>query len=124
MFHDDNAMGLWANLADIAYRLTVGRFRTEIMHSWEWESIKDHGMEIESYDDTYMTVFLGTVFQIMPSGKYYTIWAMSNASLADHVLDSAYHEALETIAESFGGWIESGEGDPCDLFFSWNPESS
>ena len=31
--------------------------------------------------------------------------------------DQVFWEALDAIAESFGGWIESGEGDPCDTFF-------
>ena len=32
--------------------------------------------------------------------------------------DQLWREALEAEAEKHGGWIESGEGDPCDLFFS------
>jgi len=28
-----------------------------------------------------------------------------------------WHTALDRAADKFGGWIESGEGDPTDLYF-------
>ncbi len=31
--------------------------------------------------------------------------------------DQEWQAALDAIAERFGGWIEAGEGDPCDTFF-------
>ena len=78
--------------------------------------------------------FLGTVFSIMPSGKYYMPWACSNVnpcprckgegcdfcgSLGSREAheDELMNEALEHYANKRGGWVESGEGDPCDLFY-------
>lgn len=31
--------------------------------------------------------------------------------------DQEWQAALDRVAEEFGGFIESGEGDPCDIFF-------
>jgi hypothetical protein len=31
--------------------------------------------------------------------------------------DEVFREVLEEIAEKHHGWIENGEGDPCDMFF-------
>lgn len=61
--------------------------------------------------------YLGSVFAIMPSGKYYAPWT-SNQTSADETRDAAFMEAFEAAAEHAGGWIESGEGDPCDMFFA------
>ena len=60
---------------------------------------------------------IGSVFSVMPSGKYYMPWACSNVTLREAERDERYMAALERAADKFGGWIESGEGDPCDLFF-------
>lgn len=60
--------------------------------------------------------FLGTVFAIMPSGKYWTVWASGNVDRLEQIKDSAYTEALSAVAEQYGLSIESGEGNPCDLF--------
>lgn len=83
--------------------------------------------------------FLGTVMALYPSGKYYTPWASSNVEPCprckgegtltqdacdfchglgsrEALEDQAFSEALEAVAEKNGCWIESGEGDPCDVF--------
>lgn len=60
--------------------------------------------------------FLGSVFAIMPSGKYWTWWASSNVNRIEALQDTAYMAALDAEAQSRNLWIESGEGDPCDLF--------
>lgn len=59
--------------------------------------------------------YLGSVFSLMPSGKYYTPWC-SNQTWRDAAMDSAFMELLESAAEAHGLCIESGEGDPCDMF--------
>lgn len=59
--------------------------------------------------------FLGTVMNIYPSGKYYMPWC-SNQTRADETRDKCYGAAFNGSFESAGMWIESGEGDPCDLF--------
>ena len=70
--------------------------------------------------------YLGTVFEIMPSGKYWTVWASGNVDRIEQIQDSAYMEALESVADNYGLWIESGDGDPCDLYAGMriDPEES
>ena len=77
--------------------------------------------------------FVGTVFNVMPSGKYYMPWACSNVEPCNRCKgtgcdfcghqgsreafeDTLMIEALEEYAAKKGLAIESGEGDPCDLF--------
>jgi len=84
--------------------------------------------------DKIMSLYLGTVFNLFPSGKYYTPWACSNVELCPRCKgegcnfcgnlgsreafeDEIFREELEKQAEKYGGWITSGEGDPCDIFF-------
>ncbi|RLG42607.1 MAG: hypothetical protein DRO05_00590 [Thermoproteota archaeon] len=80
-----------------------------------------------------VSVFLGTVFQIFPSGKYYTPWARSNLEPCPQCRgkgcnfcgnlgsreafeDQLFYEELERQAEKYNAWITNGEGDPCDIF--------
>ena len=87
------------------------------------------------------SVFLGTVLDLMPSGKFYLPFACSNVApcprckgtgkhskypqscdfcqgtgTREGIEDEHMNEALERVAESYGCFIESSEGDPCDLF--------
>lgn len=61
--------------------------------------------------------FLGSVFALTPSGKVYAAWT-TNQTEADVILDEAWRDALEAIAEEKGGFIDSGEGSGSDLFFA------
>jgi hypothetical protein len=63
-------------------------------------------------------VYLGTVFSLTPSGKYYTAWT-TNATKAERARDDAWFDALEKVAAKYAGWIEHGE-DPVDLYFVRN----
>ncbi len=38
--------------------------------------------------------------------------------------DEIFSEALSAVAESHGGWIESGDGDGCDVFFGMSLETA
>lgn len=62
------------------------------------------------------TVYLGTVFALMPSGKYYTPWANSNVTEDEASEDEKWREQVDEELESVGLHLISGEGDPCDLF--------
>jgi hypothetical protein len=75
--------------------------------------------ENEGEDDAspYESWYLGTVFALTPSGKYYTPWARSNVTDTEGARDERWYDALEQAANKLGGWIESGEGDPLDLYF-------
>lgn len=91
------------------------------INGWDWDATVEEakanpGIDIEGNRNGYS--FLGSVFAIMPSGKYYTPWANSNVTEEEAERDEIFGEALELIASVHGGWIESGEGDPCDIFFA------
>jgi len=60
--------------------------------------------------------YLGSVMSIYPSGKFWMPWT-TNQTADDEDRDSRWHTALDRAADKFGGWIESGEGDPTDLYF-------
>ena len=60
--------------------------------------------------------YLGSVMQLTPSGKFYMPWT-TNQTADDVERDSRWFDALEQVATKHGGWIESGEGDPTDLYF-------
>lgn len=61
------------------------------------------------------TVFLGTVFNLVPSGKYYTPWANSNVTAEEAEGDTDWWTELWEQAASYGLFITSGDGDPCDI---------
>ena len=99
------------------------RYKEEI-ESWDWKALKDSAMNnchVDHYEIQYDTpyviasAFLGSVFALYPSGKYYMPWC-TNQTIKDMVRDQAYNDALEEVAESNGMWITCGEGDPCDIF--------
>lgn len=86
----------------------------------DWTAVKKI-MATEDWQDDYdgqqiRMVFLGTVFNLMPSGKYYMPWACSNVTDEEAEQDEAFMEQLETEADEHGYFITEGEGDPCDLF--------
>ena len=71
--------------------------------------------DIDGDGDLIGRCYLGTVMNIYPSGKYYMPWC-SNQTRTDETRDECYGAALEEFFDAAGMWIESGEGDPCDLF--------
>ena len=93
---------------------------------FDWSAVKAEALRNPHYDpdveDDICAVFLGTVFALTPSGKYYMPWACSNVTEDEAAEDEAWFEALEKVAGEYEGWIESGEGAPCDLFFCMRPE--
>ena len=115
------------------------KFKREIQ-AWNWPAIIV-GMEIiaeTDFDDPYMTTYLGSCLSLAPSGKYYMPFACSNVagdcpfcrgrgancntcggtgSLSAYQ-DQEFYSALEDVCEEQGGWYESGEGNPTDLYFS------
>jgi len=60
--------------------------------------------------------FVGTVFNMTPSGKYYVPFASSNVSVKEAAIDELWRERFEEVLEEENCWEESGEGDPCDIF--------
>jgi hypothetical protein len=80
------------------------------------ESLKEADVQRDIDGDLIRLVFLGTVFALYPSGKFYTPWACSNVEKWEAEVDEIYGEVLEAEASELGCWIASGEGDPCDIF--------
>jgi hypothetical protein len=88
--------------------------------NWDWKYIVNNAEPGLDYDGNKIkSTYLGSVFNIMPSGKYYMPWS-SNVTEAEAQKDSRFLEALEKVASKFGGWIESGEGNPTDMYFVTN----
>lgn len=90
-------------------------YEKHIEKSIDWEKVEQDCSEWEDEGSTRFS-FLGTVFQIMPSGKYWTFWACGNMDQREMIKDTAFSKALENVAQKNGYWIESGEDDPCDIF--------
>jgi len=83
-------------------------------------AIKEYGQkEVDEWSEYGVgprSVFLGTVFTLCPSGKFYTPFANSNVGYEEYVLDACWYDAMDTVFESHGMYVVSGDGDPCDLF--------
>ena len=94
-------------------------YKSEIA-AWDWDGLKNDAMMNDEFsdsygEDSYHGTYLGTVFAIMPSGKYYTCWT-TNQTDDDELKDSIFMEVLEEVASQHGAWVENGENDPCDMF--------
>jgi hypothetical protein len=88
----------------------------------DWEALK---AEIEASDtiedecgNEVKSVYLGSVFSLSPSGKYYTPFASSNVSEKEAEEDEDWYEKLKEAAHENGLFIESGIGDPTDIIIS------
>lgn len=98
---------------------TYEEYKAEI-ESWDWKTIKENALANPQEDfegNKIGTEFLGSVFALAPSGKYYMPWT-SNQTDEDITEDEKFYQALDDVAEANGMYIESGEGDPCDIFAS------
>ena len=115
----------------------------------EWhDSDSDYAPDCLEEGSEHRSICMGTVFTIMPSGKYYMPWAKSNVELCPRCKggevvplighlgvyveckycggmgsreafeDEVMAEWLEHYADKVGCYVESGEGDPCDIFLS------
>jgi hypothetical protein len=87
--------------------LNVEAIRRELDEA-EWQDSEPDRQE--------RSVYLGTVFALYPSGKYYMPWACSNVTEEEADSDEEWREAVEVEFEKHGMFLTAGEGDPCDLF--------
>ena len=94
---------------------------------------------IEGLDGKYRTVYVGSIFNMLPSGKVYTIFANGNLDVCSNCdgdgvklnkiccicgghgseeayKDSLWYEQANKELESINCCLESGECDGCDLF--------
>ena len=83
----------------------------ELLDQEEWQDTDDPMRQERC-------IFLGTVFQLYPSGKYYMPWACSNVTEEEAEQDEEWREAVEAALDEHGMYLTSGEGDPCDVFAS------
>lgn len=113
---DDNESKYWRFIErDREYHQLGSEFADNCIKSFDGEVIKDEGLYPED-DFNYIAQFVGTVFNIMPSGKYYTPYANSNVSWLEAAKDHCFTSGLDSTLDDNDYWIQSGEGDPCDLF--------
>jgi len=116
-YRDEQSM--YDREADKARKALYAEYLDEI-RSWNWSAIVDAATanrEPNDDGDGYVgREYLGSVLSLYPSGKIYMPWT-SNQTDYDVLRDEAFYSALETVADERGGWIENGEGDPCDVFF-------
>ena len=113
-------------------------YKSQIMHEFDWPTMvtwakenAKHGPDPEpdakvaEYPDCAMNcddnghvglAYMGKHWDLFPSGRYYAPWSATYAW--ERRKDQAYAVALEAVADKYGGWIESGEGDPTDTYFA------
>ncbi len=101
-------------------RIDLRERYTQEIAAWEWDALCIDALENCEPDPESPGVeigrsFLGTVMSVLPSGKYYMPWC-TNQTWRDEIKDSLFMEILEQVADGHDMWLESGEGDPCDLF--------
>ena len=88
-------------------KLNVDDIRSRL-DEMDWQESESGGEE--------RSVFIGTVFQLYPSGKYYTSFANSNVTENEAAEDEEWREEVEQELSEYGLFLFSGDGDPCDLF--------
>lgn len=80
-------------------------------------ALKNADWETDEYGKV-RRVFIGTVFSLFPSGKYYTPFACSNVTEEEAALDEDWRELVNIECHKRGWVFENGEGDPCDCFIA------
>jgi len=90
--------------------------------------LETDGEIVETYEgERIKSAYVGTVFTLTPSGKYYTPWAHSNAIAGynakgepviepDVLRDQGWYEGVDDALAEYDAWLQAGEGDPCDLY--------
>lgn len=100
------------------------------IRAWDWNAAKaecanNAEPDPDAYDDDAQVgrCFVGSILNTYPSGKIYAPWT-TNQTDYDELRDEAFQEALETVADENGGWIECESGDVfyCESFSETDPE--
>lgn len=60
-------------------------------------------------------ILLGTVSDLTPSGKYYTLFACSNITQQEAETDEVWWINLKNAAEERDLFVEQSDVDPCDI---------
>jgi len=61
------------------------------------------------------TIYVGSVLNLSPSGKYYMPWACSNVTEEEAEEDEEWWNEFENELTKYGAWAETYEGDPLDV---------
>jgi hypothetical protein len=102
-------------------------FYSDLLRQWDWKTLVEHAKTQPCVDCSLQrlegqtprhSLFLGSILTLSPSGKYYSAWANGNVTKAEAERDEAWFRAFDKVGEKFGFAVESGEGDPCDLFIT------
>ena len=60
-------------------------------------------------------LYVGSVLDLLPSGKYYTPWANSNVTEEEAEADEEWWETFDAELAKHNAWSETYEGDPLDI---------
>lgn len=129
---DDNNMpfdtmySLWSKLG--IFELMHNVYREQIENNFYWDTIKselesceyiENEYELEKGYDDYpiSTIYIGSVFSVMPSGKYWTFFACGNMYPDEMLKDEIFMEVLEDTLSNKGMFISGSDSDACDMFF-------
>jgi len=72
--------------------------------------------EQDECGDMIKRVFLGSVCDLIPSGKFYAAYALSNVTEVEAEEDSKWYDRVTYEFDVIGACLENGDGDPTDLF--------
>lgn len=99
------------------------KFYTKLQEEYSpsvFEEMKENAERVTDGEGNHiLSYYLGTVFSLTPSGKYYQSFACGNVSEEEAEEDTEWYDAMETLCLENGANLEAGEGDPCDLFIVW-----
>lgn len=108
-----------AFIKDEEMKMAVDVGERPAIFNWDYIMKELEKVEMSKIDEGYVKeIFVGTVFNLLPSGKYYTPWACSNVTEEEAEEDEIWWEQAYAECAEHGCCIISGEGDPCDLFIS------
>jgi len=87
----------------------LDKFYKSQLSQLDWDKIKQEAKTNcrlnEDRDSVYGSYFLGTTLGVYPSGKIYAPWT-TNQTRADVTKDGAFIEALESLAEAKGMFVD------------------
>jgi len=69
--------------------------------------------QVRGFDSDYLSVWVGSSMSLDPCGKFHCAFIPNSPTKKCE----RYWDQLNKAAEELGGWIESGVGDPTDVFF-------
>jgi hypothetical protein len=83
-----------------------------------WEITDSEGCTMD--EGQYMSNYLGTYMSLDPCGKYHHFLSPNGVTKKCE----QFWSSMDKAAQSLDMWIQSGEGDPCDIFLCKNIEET